>query len=72
MESGVDSTDGRICVRQSPKEGLEVRSFHIVERPSDLDATVSVTQKPAGVFGDEDAKAVSSILSACMLFRQPY
>jgi hypothetical protein len=57
IRRGVDSTNGGICVRQSPKEGLEVRSFRMVERPSDLGASVGVSQKPAGVLGDEGAKS---------------
>jgi hypothetical protein len=44
IRRGVDSTDGGICVRQSPKEGLEVRSFRMVERPSDLGASVGETE----------------------------
>jgi hypothetical protein len=47
IRRGVDSTNGGICVRQSPKEGLEVRSFRMVERPSDLGASVGVSQEPA-------------------------
>lgn len=43
LESGVDSTNARICVQRSPKEGLEVRSFYMVEGLRDLDAPFSVT-----------------------------
>jgi hypothetical protein len=56
IRRGVDSTNGGICVRQSPKEDLEV-SFRMVERPSDLGTSVGVSQKPAGVLGDEGAKS---------------